>query len=456
MFPPMSKVSASFSPKEQWNGCFQIFAQASEKTWRNICKIKPILETISAIQTRLIIMSKATTYNNEKFWPVPDHDGYFASRSGKVYAAKSKRCMKEHLNGAYIAVSVSGRPRVLHRIIAKTFVPNELNLPMVNHKDCNKRNNAASNLEWCSGLDNTRHASKNGLLNPLKRPVRQYTSKGEYITSFESIRVAGIETNIGEGLIGVACRRLNMAGGYRWMYDNDTRDVIKPNGNNQKVEQIDLKTKKVITVHESIKVASLATGAPITHIGSVCRGKRNSSGGFGWRFIPKVVPKESDFHKDWKIIEGHPTYKISPCGKVYSIVMKKVLNPKPEPRGYIHVKLNRKHHSVHCLVAKHYIPNPDNLSEVNHLDGNKTNNVATNLEWASHAQNIQHAVDTGLWVHKRKKIVAYLFDAVIDVYDSAKDAARDMGVIKESIYAAVAGRVIYCKGLQFGYLVEDK
>lgn len=401
-------------------------------------------------------MSGSITYNKEKFWPIPDHDGYFVSRSGKVYAAKSKRCMKEQINGGYVTVSVSGRPRILHRIVAKTFIPNEQNLPMVNHKDCNKLNNAVDNLEWCTTLYNTQHASKNGRLRSLKRPVRQYTSKGKYIASFESIRVAGIETNVDSRLIGVACKRLNMAGGYRWMYDNDKRDVIKPHGKNQRVEQIDPKTKKIIAIHESIGAASLATGASLTHIGSVCRGKRNKCGGFGWRFVPKEVIKEVDFHKDWKVVNGHPNYKISSCGKVYSIVMKKVLNSAPDAHGYIIVGLNRRKYSVHSLVARHYIPNPDNLSEVNHLDGNKTNNDATNLEWASHSQNIQHAVDTGLWVHKKKKVVAYLFDAVIDIYDSVKDAARDVGVMKASVYAAIAGRVKFCRGLKFGYLVEEK
>lgn len=55
---------------------------------------------------------------------------------------------------------------------------------------------------------------------------------------------------------------------------------------------------------------------------------------------------------------------------------------------------------VHRLVAEHFChnPDPDVYRYVNHIDGNKLNNCATNLEWVTHRQNVEHAVATGLWV----------------------------------------------------------
>ena len=51
---------------------------------------------------------------------------------------------------------------------------------------------------------------------------------------------------------------------------------------------------------------------------------------------------------------------------------------------------------IHRMVAKAFVPNPENLPEVNHIDGNRVNNHYSNLEWCTHQQNMQHAVRLGL------------------------------------------------------------
>lgn len=58
---------------------------------------------------------------------------------------------------------------------------------------------------------------------------------------------------------------------------------------------------------------------------------------------------------------------------------------------------------IHRLVAEAFIPNPNNYPVVNHKDGNKLNNVYTNLEWCSYSHNNQHAIDTGLRKPKNSK-----------------------------------------------------
>lgn len=104
----------------------------------------------------------------------------------------------------------------------------------------------------------------------------------------------------------------------------------------------------------------------------------------------------------WKDIAGYEgRYQVSTLGRVRNSKTGKVLKPHEcggvGGNSYYNVALyqgnhaSRKHHLVHRLVADAFIPNPDNLSEVNHIDGNGFNNCVTNLEWISHKDNMWHA-----------------------------------------------------------------
>ena len=109
----------------------------------------------------------------------------------------------------------------------------------------------------------------------------------------------------------------------------------------------------------------------------------------------------------WKDIKGYEgIYQVSNIGKIISlprngtILKKKKLKNILNNRGYLCVNLSKnniqKKNAIHRLVAETFIPNPDNLSQVNHKDGNKQNNCVENLEWCTCKENIQHARKTGL------------------------------------------------------------
>ena len=92
------------------------------------------------------------------------HPNYAITEQGEVYSAKTKKYLKHSTsNTGYLTVYVDGKNRLLHRLLAETFIPNPDNLPCVNHKDGNKLNNELNNLEWCTYGDNERHAYRTGL-----------------------------------------------------------------------------------------------------------------------------------------------------------------------------------------------------------------------------------------------------------------------------------------------------
>ena len=106
------------------------------------------------------------------------------------------------------------------------------------------------------------------------------------------------------------------------------------------------------------------------------------------------------------IIKNFPNYSIDKKGKVMNIITKKEKKPSIYKVGYYYLTLYNKGKirtvALHRLLAETFIPNIENKRTVNHKDGNKLNNSLSNLEWATDAENIQHAYDTGLQPYKRK------------------------------------------------------
>jgi hypothetical protein len=142
----------------------------------------------------------------------------------------------------------------------------------------------------------------------------------------------------------------------------------------------------------------------------------------------------------WKDIVGYEgLYQVSNLGRVKSL-------PKYDRLGRFHnecikasvnngngyLVVNLKHNgsqqmkTVHRLVAETFLINPTNLTDINHKDGNKSNNVVTNLEWCTRSENMTHAVKNGLHTNfGNRKVMCIELNLI---FDSIKQAEEWVGV----------------------------
>ena len=106
-----------------------------------------------------------------------------------------------------------------------------------------------------------------------------------------------------------------------------------------------------------------------------------------------------------------------------------------------------KHHYIHRLVAEAFIPNPDNLPEVNHLDCNKFNNSVENLEWCDRKQNLKHSYDKGLKrkgeLHGRHKLTKNEVEQIRNLIGkmSQKEIALKFKISQPTVSAIKTGRL---------------
>lgn len=153
--------------------------------------------------------------------------------------------------------------------------------------------------------------------------------------------------------------------------------------------------------------------------------------------------------KDIKGFEG--LYAVTSCGRVWSYKSNKFLNPNVHRNGYTSVCLykDRKQHRVlvHRLIAEAFIPNPDNLPEVNHLDENKEHNWINNLEWSTVKYNRNYGTrNARSGENHRIKVMCV---ETKEVFDSLTDCERKTGCDRSHISKQMRGIIKHVKGLHF-------
>ena len=115
------------------------------------------------------------------FKEIQGHEGYYITEKGEIWSSYSnKYIVATKAKSGYFRIKITypvKRPHALHRLVAIAYVPNPNNYPQVNHKDGNKENNAAENLEWCTASENVRHAWSKGLNEHLRSRIIETKNK---------------------------------------------------------------------------------------------------------------------------------------------------------------------------------------------------------------------------------------------------------------------------------------
>jgi HNH endonuclease/NUMOD4 motif len=287
--------------------------------------------------------------SDEEVWKViPTFPNYEASTLGNVRNKTSSKKLTFHNNGGYLISHLYNDkkryPVKLHRLIAEAFLENHENKEYVNHKNSARTDNRLENLEWNTAQENNEHKLSKNPSNIKKylRPV--------------------------------------------WKCNRTTR---------QRIELF-------ASVAEAAKVIDENNFQSISsNIRKVLSGAYNQTNGYYWEYDPYPVI-EGELWKEVTFIDNVFGYEVSSEGRLRNSKGTMFFGHKDD-NGYIRVSINETLYRMHILVAKAFIPNPENKPHVNHKDGVRDNNKLENLEWVTRSENMQHAYDTGLNSRKVKK-----------------------------------------------------
>lgn len=150
----------------------------------------------------------------------------------------------------------------------------------------------------------------------------------------------------------------------------------------------------------------------------------------------------------WKQIEGTTDAFVSNYGRI--AVGGVTITPKEDSEGYKRCTVAPRYRDrVHRFVAQAFCDNPEGKHYVNHIDGDKGNNRADNLEWVTAKENAEAASRSGLLHHGKKRPIAAIRDGRVMFFNSQREAAFTLGITPKEISKVITGRRKTAHGYRF-------
>lgn len=399
----------------------------------------------------------------------------------------------------------------LHRLIAELFIPNPNNYEFIKHKDGNKLNNNINNLEWVKMLICTDNQKIDKIEGEIWKDIKnfdlyQVSNKGRVKNKItdtlikhqnpQGYNIITLNISKQKKTKGFLVHRL-VAEAFILNPENKTTiDHIDRNPSNNNLENLRWATQKeqqnnkthrswviprkihrlnnqnkILETYESIGKAFdyikdvIKSDLTKTQIKSrlytiLDNNDNKEIFGFKWQYDKKqIIDKkredniiyENEIWKNIKdFIEDAKEYQVSNYGRVKNPQGIIVKGYSKRHYNEVFVGIRNRHYKTHVLVALAFIPNPDKKPVVNHKDGNKLNNHVNNLEWVTHSENSQHAMDNNLNSTSKKIKITYLDDNKTEIYKNKKHIYTTLDIGKNTLTKYMNLNQPY-KGMMFSY-----
>lgn len=213
----------------------------------------------------------------------------------------------------------------------------------------------------------------------------------------------------------------------------------------------------ILCTHDSVTAAAQSVGktgnSAQIRILECLKGERAEAYGYSW-----ALPPHADLDgEQWKFFTD--TTMVSDKGRVRQRMKCGLWAPAraagdlcSTSTGYPTFATKSKQHLLHRVVAELFVTKSEGQTQVNHIDGDKTNAAAHNLEWVTRSQNIKHAHQTGLIKPATKAVAQHSPGGrVIKVYSSAQRAQDATGIKRHNISKAVRGTTKMAGGYSWSY-----